>query len=67
MRVCVRTCVCVCVCSYHIRVQSLAVLPSTYFYVNFGMLDGNVKMRRDSKNVHKKHMCSFEADSVFVQ
>ncbi len=41
-------------CSCHIRVQSLAVLQSTYLYVNFGMLDGNVKMRRNSKNVHKK-------------
>ncbi len=59
---------CVRACVYcHIRVQSLALLPSTYFYVNFGMLDGNVKMRRNSKNVHKKRVCSFEADSVFVQ
>ncbi len=67
MRVCVSVCVCVCVCVCCI--QSLAVLPSTYFYVNFGishkkMLDGNVKMRINSKHVHKKLMCSFEADSV---
>ncbi len=64
-------CVCVCVCVYCI--QSLAVLPSTYFYVNFGishkkkMLDENVKMRINSKHVHKKCTCSFEADSVFIQ
>ncbi len=38
------------------------------YYVNFGMLDGNVKIRRNSKNVHKKkRMCSFEAESVFAQ
>ncbi len=71
-------CVCACVrvrvhmracelCSCHISIQSLAVLPSIYLYVDFGMLDGNVKMRRNSKNVYAKHMCSFEADSVFVQ
>ncbi len=58
-------CVCVCIlCSCHIRVQLLAVLQSTYLYVNFGMLDGNVKMHRNSTNVLKKHMCSFEAYSV---
>ncbi len=66
---CLCVCVCVCVCVYCI--QSLAVLPSTYFFVNFGishkMLDGNVKMYINSKRAQKTYMCSFEADSVFIQ
>ncbi len=65
---CVCVCVCVCVralCSCHIRVQSLAVLPSNYLYVNFGMLDGKVKMRRNSINVHK-NICAHLRRIVFL-
>ncbi len=38
------------------------MLLSTYLYVNFGMLDGNVKMRRNKKKCTKKLMCSFEEE-----
>ncbi len=57
-------CVCVFLCSCHIRVQLLAVLQSTYLYVNFGMLDGNVKLCRNSKNVLKK-TCAHLRSIVF--
>ncbi len=39
--------------------MSVAAFPSTYFYAHFGLshkktLDGNAKMRINSKNAHKK-------------
>ncbi len=45
--------------------NTLAAFPSTYFYAHFGLshkkkktLDGNAKMRRNSKNAHKKNVCA---------
>ncbi len=45
--------------------KSLAAFPSTCFYAHFGLshkktLDGNAKMRINSKNAHKKLMRTFE-------
>ncbi len=41
------------------------MFPSTYFYVHFGILhkkklDGITKMNINSKNAHKKLMCTHE-------
>ncbi len=46
-------------------VDQLAAFPSTYFYAHFRIshkktLDGNGKMRINSKNAHKKLMRTFE-------
>ncbi len=44
----------------------------SYFYAHFRIshkkpLDGNGKMRINSKNVHKKHMRTFELDKLFIR
>ncbi len=44
-----------------LKILSLAMFPPTYFYAHFGIshnktLDGNAKMRINSKNVHKKNV-----------
>ncbi len=52
--------------------MSLAMIPSTYFYPHCEishkkMLEGNAKMRINSKNVHKKRMHTIELDKLFIR
>ncbi len=54
---------------FHILEQSLAAFPSTYFYAHFvilhkKILDGNAKMRINSKNVHK-NICTYLSRIIF--
>ncbi len=60
-------CVCVCVCTVFLSHKGSVTSCVAIYLFLWLMLDGNVKMRIKSKNVHKKLICSFEADSVFVQ